>query len=82
MEAIDAFFGQNWVDQAQREHPIHPNLGSMMGEYRSMSPEDVVQREKWQVITCLMAWMYTEQGRGVWADRHYAFSEHTQDLLR
>ena len=82
MEAIDAFFGQNWVDQAQREHPIHPNRGIFMREYRTMPPAIVVQREKWAVITCLMTWAETEQGHLVWGRRHNDFLDRTQDLLR
>lgn len=81
MEAIDAFFGQNWVDQAQREHPIHPN-GDRTRRYRDMSTEDVAQREEWAVITWLMTWAGTEQGYWAWRSRHHAFLERTQDLLR
>jgi len=73
MEAIDAFFGQNWVDQAQREHQIHPNTGFTLRSYRDLSCEDVVKRTGWSVVTYLMLWEDTEQGHSVWQRRYEKF---------
>lgn len=83
MEAIDAFFGQNWVDQAQREHPIHPNTGCAMIECRDLPCEEVLKQRRWASITCLLHWSSTPQGYTVWFRRFNEFgNEPLNSLLR
>ena len=75
MEAIDVFYGQNWVDQAQHEHTAHPNRGGYRARFVGIPCESILTDTAypWEIITDSMRWNITTQGWGIWNERHIAF---------